>query len=290
MREFDGRLTSPAILSELFREYGVVPLKKLGQNFLVDANALARIASAAGLCADACCLEIGPGAGVLTAELARRAGRVVAVEVDRGLIPLLHFTLQAFDNVRIVHGDILKQDLPALAHEHFGGEPFAVVANLPYNITTPAVMRLIESGLPITHMVILVQREVGERLCAKPGTKEYGALSVAVQYAYTVQSLFAVSSNCFMPKPKVESVVVRLAARERPAADVDDTLSFFGMVRALFAMRRKTVVNNLLAYLPDAGKKAILEALEKAGIRPDARAEALSVTELAALYSVLHGK
>ena len=290
MREFDGSLTSPALLSELFREYGVVPLKKLGQNFLVDANVLARIASAAGLDANACCLEIGPGAGVLTAELARRAGRVVAVEVDRGLIPLLHFTLQAFDNVRIVHGDILKQDLLALAHEHFGGKPFAVVANLPYNITTPAVMRLIESGLPITHMVLLVQREVGERLCANPGRKEYGALSVAVQYACTVQNLFAVSPNCFMPKPKVESVVVRLEARERPAADVDDALSFFGMVRALFAMRRKTVVNNLLAYRPDAGKKAILESLEKAGIRPDARAETLSVTELAALYSVLHGK
>ena len=290
MREFDRSLTSPAVLSELFREYGVVPLKKLGQNFLADANVLTRIASAAGLRADACCLEIGPGAGALTAELARRAARVVAVEVDRGLIPLLQFTLQAFDNVRIVHGDILKQDLHALAREHFGGAPFAVVANLPYNITTPAVMRLIESGLPITHMVFLVQREVGERFCAMPGTKEYGALSVAVQYAYTVRRLFTVSPNCFMPKPKVESVVVRLEARERPAADVDDTLLFFGMVRALFAMRRKTVANNLFAYRPDAAKEVLLNALNSAGIRPDARAETLSIAELAGLYAVLHGK
>jgi len=290
MREFSGSLTSPAVLAGLFREFGVVPLKKLGQNYLVDANVLSRIASAADLGEASFCLEIGPGAGALTAQLALRAARVVAVEVDRGLIPLLRFTLQAFDNVRIVHGDILRQDLHALADEHFGGAPFAVAANLPYNITTPAIMLLLESGLPVTHMVLLVQREAGERLNAKPGTKEYGALSVAAQWAYTAQTLFAVSPNCFMPKPGVESVVVRLQARERPVADVDDRRAFFGMVRALFAMRRKTVLNNLLAYRRDMGREAALFALETAGIRPGARTETLPIAALAELYAVVHGK
>ncbi len=235
----------------------------------MDANVLSRIASAADLGEASFCLEIGPGAGALTAQLALRAARVVAVEVDRGLIPLLRFTLQAFDNVRIVHGDILRQDLHALADEHFGGAPFAVAANLPYNITTPAIMLLLESGLPVTHMVLLVQREAGERLNAKPGTKEYGALSVVAQWAYTAQTLFAVSPNCFMPKPGVESVVVRLQARERPVADVDDRRAFFGMVRAVCDAQEDGLEQP--ARIPQGmGREAALFALETAGIRPGA--------------------
>ncbi|MFZ5975416.1 MAG: 16S rRNA (adenine(1518)-N(6)/adenine(1519)-N(6))-dimethyltransferase RsmA [Bacillota bacterium] len=290
MQEFNGSLTSPGVLAELFANYSVVPLKKLGQNFLVDANILAGIAKAAGLNKDSCCVEIGPGAGALTAELARRAGKVLAVEVDRGLIPLLHFTLQAFDNVHIVHGDILKQDLRQLTREHFGDAAFAVAANLPYNITTPAIMMLLESGLPITHMVLLMQREVGERLLARPGTKEYGALSIAVQYACEVQSLFTVSPNCFMPRPKVESVLIRLTRRECPAVDVSDRQAFFEIVRALFAMRRKTLLNNLLAYYPNEEKGVIQSAIEKSGIQSNARAETLSLEELARLFAALPAK
>lgn len=290
MHEFSGSLTSPAILTELFAKYSVVPLKKLGQNFLVDANVLSRIAKAARLDEDSCCLEIGPGAGALTAELARRAARVAAVELDRGLIPLLHFTLQAFDNVRIVHGDILKQDLSALTRENFGDKPFAVVANLPYNITTPVLMKLLGSGLPVAGMVLLIQREVGERLAARPGTKEYGALSLAVQYACDVETLFTVGPNCFMPRPKVESVLVRLKTRTRPAVEVADKQAFFGMVRALFAMRRKTVLNNLLAYYPGEDRDALTSSLNRAGIRPGARAETLSLADMANLFGHLPEK
>lgn len=284
---FGGPLVSPRVLKALFEEYGVVPLKKLGQNFLVDANILAGIADAVGLGEGDMCLEIGPGAGTLTAELARKAKKVAAVEVDRGLIPLLQFTLQSFDNVRIVHSDILKLDMAKLAREEFGNAPFAVAANLPYNITTPVIMMLLESGLPITRIVLLIQREVADRLSGAPGTKEYGALTVAVQYACAVEPLFTVGPNCFFPRPKVDSRLVRLTMRETPAVDVGDKKDFFAMVRTLFAMRRKTILNNLLAAYAPAGRNALLAAVEAAGLSPGARAETLSLDQMARLHACL---
>ncbi len=288
MAKFEGNLTSPKVLNTLFSEFSVVPLKKLGQNFLVDENRLQAIANSVELDKDTPCLEIGPGAGTLTTELSKRAEKVVAIELDKGLIPLLAHTLGELNNVNVIHGDFLKQDLKEIAKQEFNDTPFAVAANLPYNISTPAIMMLLESGLPISHMVFLMQKEVGERMSASPGGKDYGALTVAVQYACDVEILFSVGPNCFYPKPKVDSAVISLKPREKPQVEVSDKRSFFALVKSLFAMRRKTILNNLLSYKSDMSKEDIISAIERAGINPSDRAETLSIHHMANLFNELN--
>ena len=280
------QLTSPAVLRQLLDEYGLAPHKQLGQNFLCDSNAIARIADASGVTERDAVLEIGPGLGTLTQQLAMRARKVVAVEIDSGLIPVLHRTLGEFDNVEIVHGDFLKCDLTAL-HNKLGGGEFRVAANLPYYITTPIIMGLLESGLPVSTMSFLIQKEVAQRMAAQPSSKSYGSLSIAVQYYTDVELVLHVSPGCFVPAPAVESVVIRLTRRP-PKVAVRDEKLFFRLTRCAFAMRRKTLANNMAAGLGLTRSQAE-DCLEKAGLRRDIRGEALTIEQFAALADAIAG-
>lgn len=280
------QITSPAVLSAMLRDHGLRPLKQLGQNFLIDANVLDNIADAARLTPQDNCLEIGPGAGGLTQRLCRRAGKVLAVELDRGMLPLLRAVLRdepGGARVTLVQGDILEVDLPALTRAVWGDAPFTVAANLPYYITTPAVFALLESGLPIQRLVLLMQREVAERLCAAPGGKDYGALSVAVGYACRVRGLFSVPAGCFFPRPNVASRLVELLPREGQrsvsSAALRDTL------RVAFAMRRKTLANNFQAS--GLSREQALHILSRADVDPQARAETLGVDDFVRLTQAL---
>lgn len=279
-------ITSPAVLQALLKKHGLRPLKSLGQNFLMDSNILEAIADAAQLDEQTNCLEIGAGAGALTLRLSRRAKRVVSLEIDKGMLSLLQETLAGCDNVEIIHGDVLKQDLSQLTQAAWGNEPFVVAANLPYYITTPVIFQLLESGLPMQNMVLLMQKEVAARLCAQPGTKEYGALSVAVQYLCEVKTLFNVAPSCFMPRPQVESTLVRLQLQERPLPVSPQALS--AVVRSLFAMRRKTLLNNLAARGMD--KQQATACLQQAGIQPNQRAEALAIEDFIRLTQILENE
>lgn len=276
-------LHSPNAVRALLTKHGVAPHKQLGQNFLFDANALRTIAESAAIDAGSV-LEIGPGMGALTRELAARAERVVAVEIDKGFLPVLAETLSDFDNVTIVHGDFLKTNLAAL-HTQLGGARFSVCANLPYYISTPILTRLLESKLPIDRMVFLLQKEVGERLMALPGQKNYGSLSIFAQHFAEIEVVTKVGARCFFPAPNVDSIVVRLSLR--PAAyAVADEARYFHLVRAAFAMRRKTLANNLAAaYAMD--KQTLAETLTHMGYPADVRAESLSAAAFADLSARL---
>lgn len=274
-------LASPAVLRELLDRFGLAPHKQLGQNFLCDGNVIARIADAANLTKEDAVLEIGPGLGALTQQLSLRAKKVVAVEIDSGLIPALACTLEGLDNVEVVHDDFLKCDLAAL-HEKLGGGEFCVAANLPYYITTPIIMALLESGLPVRSMSFLIQKEVAERMAAKPGTKSYGSLSIAVQYYTDAELALRVPPSCFVPAPAVESVVIRLNVRP-PRVQVADESAFFALTRAAFAMRRKTLANNIAAGGFGLTRAQAEEALCAVGLRPDVRGEAVSIEEFARL-------
>lgn len=286
---------------ELLARHGISAKKSLGQNFLTDANILNRIVSAAQLGPRDGALEIGPGIGALTEKLAQAAGRTVAVEIDGRLLPVLEEVLAPYDNVEVVHGDILKIDLHGLVERHFAGvERLVVVANLPYYITTPILMRLLEEKLPIRRMVVMMQREVAERLDASPGTKDYGSLSIAVQYYCETDIVFGVPRTAFIPQPNVDSAVVSLTLRERPPVSVESEEFFFEVVQASFAQRRKTIFNNLLARYfgkagkpkgtggdPNRGKELLLGALQDSGIDPARRGETLTMEEFARLSGVL---
>lgn len=269
-----------AAAKALLQSHGLAPNKKLGQNFLCDEGVVERIADSAGVTADDCVLEIGPGMGALTRALAHRARRVVAVEIDSGLIPVLQDTLADYDNVTVVHGDFLKADLGEL-HQTLGGGSFRVAANLPYYITTPIILRLLESGLPVLSMSFLVQKEVAERMAAKPGTKNYGSLSIAVQYYADVQVVLRVPPACFLPAPSVDSVVVRMDVRP-PVVQVRSQEDFFRITRAAFAMRRKTLANNLASGL-SLNRAQAEDLIAQAGLSPSVRGEALSLEEFARL-------
>lgn len=273
---------------EVLQRYNFNFQKKFGQNFLIDTGVLERIMDAADITEDDCVLEIGPGIGTLTQYLAERAGEVVAVEIDRALIPILGDTLSAYDNVTVINEDILKVDIGRIAEEKNGGRPIKVVANLPYYITTPVIMELFESNVPLKSITIMVQKEVAERMQVGPGTKDYGALSLAVQYYAKPRIVANVPPNCFIPRPGVGSAVICLTRYEKPPVQVQDERRMFALIRASFNHRRKTLVNGL-GNAPElnVSKERVLEALEAMGLPPTARGETFTLEQFAALSNLL---
>lgn len=275
------RLTDVGYIRDLLERHGFHFSKKLGQNFLINPSVCPRMAEACGIGPEGGVLEIGPGIGVLTRELARQAGRVVAIELDDRLPPVLAETLAGVDNVSFVWGDCMKLDLRRILQEQFGDRPVAVCANLPYYITSPIIMMLLESRLPVENITVMVQKEAAQRLCAAPGTREAGAVTLAVQYYAEAQTLFGVSRGSFMPAPNVDSAVIQLRIRKQPPCAVRDEALMFRLIRAGFNQRRKTLLNSLTG----AGhtKEALAAAFETAGIAPTARAEQLTLPEWAAI-------
>lgn len=264
--------------------------KKYGQNFLVDTHVLEKIMDAAQITADDCVVEIGPGIGTMTQYLAERAGSVVAVEIDKNLIPILQETLLEYDNVTIINEDILKVDLNRIVEEKNGGRPVKVVANLPYYITTPIIMGLFENHVPLQSITIMVQKEVADRMQVGPGTKDYGALSLAVQYYARPEIVAIVPPNCFIPRPGVASAVIRLTRYEEPPVQVTDEAFLFALIRASFNQRRKTLANGLSnAQNLSLTREQVTEALEGMGLSPTVRGEALTLSQFAALSEMLKG-
>lgn len=274
-------------IKETLRRHAFSFSHSLGQNFLLDRHILEQIAEISELNKDSCVLEIGAGAGTLTASLAKRAKHVVALEVDRALIPVLNETLEEYDNVSILNLDVMKTDIAQLAQEQFGkGVRFSVVANLPYYITSPVLIRLLEPSLPVDKIVVMVQKEVAQRICASPGGKEYGALSIAAQYYMSAQIAMHVPADQFFPPPKVDSALVLLQRRETPPVNVKCEKEFFRTVRACFAMRRKTLANNLCTGY-GLSKQEALEIIDQLGWKQTVRTEELSMQDLASLSNLL---
>lgn len=276
-------------LRELLGRHGFRFSKAMGQNFLIDPEIPRRIAEASGAGADCGVVEIGPGVGALTAELARRAGRVVAVELDRDLLPVLAETLEGLSNVEVVPGDALKLDLSALAAEKLAGLTPLVCANLPYNVATPLLSRLAETPC-FRSVTVMVQREVARRVCAAPGTPDYGAFSLLMQYRMETELLFDVPRECFLPAPKVTSSVLRCVRRDRSAVEVADEVFFRRVVRGAFLLRRKTLVNSLSAALPGVEKETIRAAVLSAGLPEAVRGERLALEDFARLLPFLERK
>ena len=262
--------------------------KKFGQNFLIDTHVLDKIIRSAEISRDDMVLEIGPGIGTMTQYLACAAGKVIAVEIDRALIPILEDTLEGYDNVRVINGDILKIDLPKLVEEENGGRPIKVVANLPYYITTPIIMGLFEGDVPLKSITVMVQKEVADRMQAAPGSKDYGALSLAVQYYAKPYIAANVPQNCFMPRPRIGSAVIRLERYETPPVEVKDEKLLFSIIRASFNQRRKTLANGLKNSAElDFAKEEIEAAIEKLGKGASVRGETLTLEEFAELSNRL---
>lgn len=282
-------IASPRRTKEIIQRHGFSFKKSLGQNFLIDQNILGKIVEAAGLDSTKGALEIGPGIGALTEKLAQEVGAVTAVEIDQRLIPILQEVLEPYPHVRIHHGDVLKTDLDALFAEDFANvSKVSVVANLPYYVTTPILMKLLEEKLPLENIVVMIQKEVAERMAASPGTKDYGSLSIAVQYYSEPELVCIVPKTVFIPQPNVESAVIRLKVREQPPVEVDDEKFFFQVVHASFAQRRKTIANNLKTrFFPKEGREQLESLLHAAGIEPSRRGETLSLQEFATLSNVL---
>lgn len=273
--------------SEILRKYQFRMQKKYGQNFLIDANILTKIVEAAQITKEDCVLEIGPGIGTMTQYLAEAAGRVIAVEIDRELIPILEDTLSAYDNVLLLCGDILKIDLSKLADEN-GGGPIKVVANLPYYITTPIIMALFESRVPLSSITVMVQSEVADRMQTGPGTKNYGALSLAVQYYAKPEIVARVPASCFTPRPNVDSTVVRLNKHEKPPVEVEDERWLFALIRASFNQRRKTLANGLAGAGGLGLSRGQVEAvLEEMGLSKMVRGETFTLERFAELSNRL---
>lgn len=284
-------LGTPSATKEIINKYSFAFQKKFGQNFLIDSHVLDKIVSAAGITKDDFVLEIGPGIGTMTQYLAASARKVFAVEIDKALIPILEDTLKEFDNVQVINQDILKVDIKKLAEEHNDGKPIKVVANLPYYITTPIIMGLFESQVPIDSITVMVQKEVADRMKVGPGTKDYGALSLAVQYYAEPYIVANVPPNCFMPRPKVGSAVIRLTRHEKPPVEVADEKLMFRLIRASFNQRRKTLANGLnnspeLSY----SKEEIQQTIEKCGFKAGIRGEALTLEDFAKLANAFSEK
>ena len=277
-------LGTPSATKEIINKYSFAFQKKFGQNFLIDSNVLESIIRGAEITKDDFVLEIGPGIGTMTQYLCEAARQVVAVEIDKMLIPILEDTLSEYDNVEVINQDVLKVDIKSLAEEKNNGKPIKVVANLPYYITTPIIMGLFESGVPIDSITIMVQKEVADRMQTVPGSKDYGALSLAVQYYATAKVILNVSATCFMPRPNVDSAVIKLTRHKEPTVNVADEKLMFKIIRASFNQRRKTLVNGL-KNSPELSfsKEQIVKAIEKIGKPETIRGEALTLEEFAEL-------
>ena len=274
-------------IKALLARHGFHFSKALGQNFIVNPSVCPRMADESGIDSESGVIEIGAGIGVLTAELAKRAKKVVCIELDSKLLPILDETLADFDNIEIINADVLKTDLAALIDEKFSGMPVYVCANLPYYITSPVIMTLLESRLPLKAVTVMVQREAAQRLCAPVGSRLSGAVTVAVDYYAEARKLFDVSAGSFMPAPKVDSSVIRLDIREKPGIEVSDEKLFFSMVHAAFGQRRKTASNSISSGT-GIPKAVVAEAIERCGFPPAVRAESMTAEQLAALCEALN--
>jgi len=284
-------IATPIRTKEILNKYGFSFKKSLGQNFLIDPNILRNIVSHANLTEESGAIEVGPGIGALTEHLARAAKKVVSFEIDQRLLPVLEDTLSLYNNVTIVHSDILKADVEKVIKEEMTGiEDIMVVANLPYYVTTPILLKLLNDRLPIRGFVVMMQKEVADRITAKPGTKEYGSLSIAIQYYVTAEVAMVVPKTVFMPQPNVDSAVIRLIKHDEPPVKVINEDFLFEVTRASFAQRRKTILNNLQSGLPSGKEKKqlILDALETADIEPTRRGETLSIQEFGKLADALY--
>lgn len=282
-------LSDPGHIKEVLSRHGFHFSKALGQNFLINPGVCPRMAAECGAQASKGVIEVGPGIGVLTWELSQVAEKVCAIELDSRLFPVLEETLAGRDNVKIIPGDVMKLDLHQLIQQEFGGGPVCVCANLPYYITSPVILRLLEEGLPLTSITVMVQKEAAQRLCAAPGERECGAVSVAVHYRSQPKLLFQVGRGSFLPPPKVDSAVLRLDLRQEPPVSVADEDWFFRVSRAAFAQRRKTAANSLSATL-GLPKPQVEQALAAAGAAENVRAERLTLEQLAALANALLGE
>ncbi|WP_201716451.1 16S rRNA (adenine(1518)-N(6)/adenine(1519)-N(6))-dimethyltransferase RsmA [Rossellomorea arthrocnemi] len=284
-------IATPIRTKEILAKYGFSFKKSLGQNFLIDPNILRNITEYAGLSEKTAAIEIGPGIGALTEHLARTSGKVVAFEIDQRLIPILGDTLSPYDNVKIINEDILEADVEAIINREFEEfDDIMVVANLPYYVTTPIILKLLMERLPIRGICVMLQKEVGDRISAQPGTKAYGSLSIAIQYYTKAEMVMTVPKTVFMPQPNVDSAVIRLTKREKPPVEVISEDFFFTVTRSSFAQRRKTILNNLTSQLPQGKEKKdlILDALSAAGVEPTRRGETLTIQEFGRLSDELY--
>ncbi len=286
--DHSNKLANPQNTIEAIKKYNFAFQKKFGQNFLIDTHVLEKIVTAAGVTKDDLVLEIGPGIGSMTQYLCEHAREVIAVEIDTALIPILKETLSDYDNVTVINKDILKVDIKELAVERNQGRPIKVVANLPYYITTPIIMGLFESHVPIDNITVMVQKEVADRMQVGPGTKDYGALSLAVQYYAEPYIVANVPPNCFIPRPNVGSAVIRLTTHKEVPIQVDDEKLMFRLIRASFNQRRKTLVNGL-NNSPEIhlSKDVIAKAIEELGVSPTIRGEALDLKQFAELSNII---
>ncbi|EKN64409.1 16S rRNA (adenine(1518)-N(6)/adenine(1519)-N(6))-dimethyltransferase RsmA [Schinkia azotoformans] len=282
-------IATPVRTKAILEKYGFSFKKSLGQNFLIDLNILNRIVDFAELTVNSGAIEIGPGIGALTEQLAKRAKKVVAFEIDQRLLPILKETLEPYPHVKVIHEDVLKANVNQVITEEFGeDQDLMVVANLPYYVTTPIIMKLLTDQLPIRGIVCMLQKEVADRIAAAPGTKDYGSLSIAIQYYTEAKTVMIVPKTVFIPQPNIDSAVIRLTKRPEPAVKVTDEEFFFTVVRASFAQRRKTIFNNLSSHFAQTiEKKNIEKALHAAGIDPKRRGETLSIEEFGRLSDEL---
>lgn len=286
-------IATPARTRAILDKYGFSFKKSLGQNFLIDTNILRNIVDHAQLTEESGAIEVGPGIGALTEQLAKRSKKVVAYEIDQRLLPILKETLEPYPHAKIIHQDILKANVKEMLDTEFQDiQDIMLVANLPYYVTTPIIMKILEEKLPLRGVVVMLQKEVAERISAKPGTKEYGSLSIAIQYYTKPEVVMIVPKTVFVPQPNVDSAVIRLTIRETPSVSVKNEEFFFKVTRASFAQRRKTILNNLSSQLEGGKEKKaeIIEALEQANIEPSRRGESLSIEEFAKLSDVLYEK
>lgn len=284
-------IATPVRTQEILKKYGFSFKKSLGQNFLIDPNILRNIVSHANLTKESAAIEIGPGIGALTEHLAREAGKVVAFEIDQRLLPVLDDTLSPYNNVEIIHGDILEANVLQMFEERLSDyKDVMVVANLPYYVTTPILLKLLMDRLPIRGMVVMMQKEVADRITASPGTKAYGSLSIAIQYYMKAEVAMTVPKAVFMPQPNVDSAVIKLTRHETPPVQVIDEDFLFKVSRGSFVQRRKTIINNLQSSLPNGKEKKelIVKALEKVGVNPTRRGETLSIEEFGRLADELY--
>lgn len=281
------KLSNPQVTIETIKRYDFAFQKKFGQNFLIDEHVLNKIIAASGVTKEDVVLEIGPGFGTMTQYLAEAAKEVIAVEIDKALIPILQETLQDYDNITLVNEDILKVDIRALVEEKNGGRPIKVVANLPYYITTPIIMGLFEGHVPLDNITVMIQKEVAQRMQAGPGTKDYGALSLAVQFYACPYIVAKVPPNCFIPRPSVGSAVIRLSRWDNPPVQVQDEKFMFALIRASFNQRRKTLQNSLVNGGIGVEKEQVMSALKQMNLPPAVRGEALTLEQFAKLSDLL---